>query len=139
MQAMQILTRCRRAADDQRRLSQQIRRRQDAEADTEGLEKQLAERREAYAVETAVACVLLDQLPELHSGVLHRYYILRETTAVIAARMHYSQSYVRRVKRDAERRLAELPPETVTGALPRWYAQLYDEEGGSHGPELDDR
>jgi len=152
MDAITILKRCREAPEEIRRLGQRIRQRRDAAtgisaprtdkdgggqreldkigrmlSDVSDLETQMERRRERHAAEKAAACVLLDTLPGLPSGVLYAWYLNRETAAEIARRLHYQASYIRKVKLRGEQALAELPPETVAAALPAWYLR---EEAG---------
>ena len=156
MEAITILERCRRADGDIRRLEQRIRQRRDAlycispsQADPNGgsrghgeqdkigrlledidaLETSLKARRQERSVEIAAACVLLDQLPELESEVLHRYYIKHEETPGIARRKTYQESYIRKIKSRAEKALAKLPPDQVAATLPGWYLRSRGKEG----------
>lgn len=153
MQAIVILQRCRDAAGDIRRLEQRIQRRRDAltsisaplpdpnggsrgqgdpdkigkvEAEIDALERRKNAREEAQRIEVAAACVLLDSLPELESDVLHGYYIKQESTAIIAKRLKYQDSYIRKVKGNAEKALDALPPDQVAEALPEWYLREYE-------------
>lgn len=155
MEAITILERCRNAAGDIRRMTQSIRQRREALysispsqadpnggsrsqgdqdkigkllADIDALETSLKARKQTRPVELAAACVLLDQLPELESEVLHSYYIKHEETPGIAKRKKYQESYIRKVKNRAEKALAELTPEQVAATLPAWYLR---EEGGA--------
>ena len=152
MEAITILKRCRAAAGDIRRLTQRIQQRRDAmtsiaspQADPNGgshgqsdpdkigrmlaeiddLEQNLEARKQARTVEIAAACVLLDKLPELESSVLHGYYIRQESTANIARRLKYQDSYLRKVKVNAEKALGELTADQVAAALPSWYLREY--------------
>ena len=154
MEAITILKRCRAAAGDIRRLTQRIQQRRDAmtsisapQADPNGgshgpsdpdkigrmlaeidtLERSLEARKQARTVERAAACVLLDKLPELESDVLHGYYIRMESTASIARRLQYQDSYLRKVKINGEKALKELTADQVAAALPSWYLR---ENGG---------
>lgn len=159
MEAITIFKRCRAAAGDIRRLNQRIMQWRDAmtsisapQADPNGgshgtgdpdkngrmlaeidsLERSLAARKEARTVEIAAACVLLDQLQELESKVLHGYYIRQESIAAIARRLQYQDSYLRKVKINAEKALGDLTEDQVAAALPPWYLQEYggdDNEG----------
>lgn len=152
MEAITIFKRCRAAAGDIRRLQQRIQQRRAALtsitspqadpnggskgstdpdkygkllADIDALERDLEARKQARTCEIAAACVLLDKLPETESGVLHGYYIAQETTAIIAVRLKYQDSYIRKVKRNAEKMLGDIPPEQVAAALPPWYLKEY--------------
>ncbi len=149
MKAMTILTRCRNAAADERRIAQQIQRRRDAmncitpRMDTTGggrgtaepdkigafvaavaeLERRLRLRQQAHSIEIAAACALLDTLPESESTILHEYYVKGGKVPSIAKRLGYSESYARKLKADGERHLNEMPEDVVAAALPAWYAQ----------------
>lgn len=149
MNAMTVLRRCREADEDMRQLRQHIGRRRDTLtgagglqvgnpviretgdpdklgrvlADIDALERQLEERRQRHACEAAAACVLLDSLPGTVADVLHGYYVRGESTAVIARRLKYTASYVRRLKRDGEQLLAAVSAEEVAAALPKWYTE----------------
>lgn len=155
MQAIDILQRCRDATGDIRRLAQRIQRRRDAltsisaplpdpnggsheqndpdkisrvEAEIDALERKKRAREDAQRAEVAAACVLLDSLPELEGSVLHGFYIKQESTAGIAKRLRYQDSYIRKVKISAEKALKEIPPEQVAAALPPWYLREYGGE-----------
>lgn len=147
MDAMMILRRCRNAEEDLRRIRQRIRQRREAMtgisgpsadpsggsrgsepdklgrmvADLDALERKLAAREQARAVETAAACVLLDGLPDLENRVLYRYYVRVESVPAVAKAMKYSEGYVRRIKARGERMMREVPAEAVAAALPAWY------------------
>lgn len=149
MKASTILNRCRNAEADKRRIRQRIAQRRDAiacitpRADTVGggrgasepdkigafvaavaeLEERLKQRQQAHSVEIAVACTLLDTLPEAESAILHEYYVKGGKIPGIAKRLGYSESYARKLKSDAERHLDEVPESSVAAALPAWYLQ----------------
>ncbi len=149
MEAITILNRCRDADGDIRRLSLRIQQRRDALysvsapladpngggrsqsanqdktgrllADIDSLEKAVEIRKQARSVEVAAACILLDRLPELESSVLHGYYIKHQNTPVIARKLRYQESYIRKVKLNGEKALAKLSEDQVAAALPAWY------------------
>lgn len=148
MDALTILKRCRAADEDIRRLEQRIQQRRDAmtsinapQADPDSgsrgprdpdkigkilgdidiLERRLTARKQARNVELAAACVLLDGLQAMESSVLHAYYVRQEDTAVIARRMKYRDSYIRKIKARGERHLSAMAPEQVAATLPPWY------------------
>ncbi len=152
MDAIMILKRCREAPQDMRRMAERIRQRREAltslhppQADPNGggrstgdgdktlkllgdidtMERALEMRRQAEAVEITAACVLLDELPELESKVLHAYYVKREDTPLIAMRMGYQASTVRKAKMNGEKTLETIPEERVRAALPPWYLKTY--------------
>lgn len=148
MKAMTILTRCRAAEADMRRLRQRIRQRREAAesitpvttdtgsrqpsngepdrlavllcAITE-LEAALEAREKARRVEVAAVCVYLDTLEETESTVIHRYYVTRLKVSAIAAEMNFTEGYIRRLKVEAERKLDALSDADVRAALPPWY------------------
>ncbi len=152
MKAMTILTRCRNAEVDERRIRQRISQRRDAiacmtprmntvgggrstsEPDKIGafvavvteLEGRLKLRQQAHSVEIAAACTLLDTLPASESTILHEYYVKCGKVPSIAKRLGYSESYTRKLKSDAEKHLDEIPESVVTAALPAWYMQEYE-------------
>ena len=82
-------------------------------------------RKQAEAAEIAAACVLLDELPELESSVLHAYYVRREDTAIIARHMRYQASTIRKAKNRGEKVLEDVSSARVAAALPPWYLQIY--------------
>ena len=145
MKAMTILTRCRAAEADMRRIRQKIRQRQEAAEcitplldDTGGghggnsepdrigtlacaiteLEAALQEREKALRVELAAVCVFLDTLDETESAVLHNYYVTRLNVGAIAAKLQYTEGYIRKLKPEAEKKLDLLDDATVRAALP---------------------
>ncbi len=153
MDAITILKRCRGSEEDIRRLENMIWRRRDAMSslqaprtdpdggsrptgdqdkigrmigDVDALERQLEERRQEQAVETASSCAMLDMLPDLESQVLYGYYVRRQTTAEVSRRLKYQEAYLRKVKRRGEDALRLLTPERVRGTLPRWYVEKHD-------------
>lgn len=154
MRAMTILRRCREAADELRRYDQRIRQRREAMgvsgvqmdpnggsrgggdpdrmgrmmADLDLIERAKADREDARKAEVASAVLILDMLPELESGILHRYYILRESTGEIARKEKYEASYVRKKKRDGEEALGLIRPERIADTLPRWYLERWPDE-----------
>lgn len=151
---MTILKRCRGAADDIRRLEQRIRQRQEAldiggmrlnpigggkgtaeqdrmalmAAEVDEIEREKQDREDARRAEIASAVLLLEMLPELESGVLHRYYVLRMSTGEIARELRRESSYVRKKKRDGEETLALLEESRVAATLPGWYLRKWPEE-----------
>ena len=72
-------------------------------ADIDELERSLEARKQARTVEIAAACVLLDKLQDPESSVLHGFYIKQESTASIARRLKYQDSYIRKVKINGEK------------------------------------
>ena len=152
MKAMTILTRCRNAEADERRIRQRISQRRDAiacmtprinaigggrgtsETDKIGafvaavteLEERLRLRQQAHSVEIAAVCTLLDVLPEAESSIVHEFYVKGAKIPSIAKRLGYSESYARKLKADAEKHLSEIPESTVASALPAWYLQEYE-------------
>jgi hypothetical protein len=154
MEAMTILRRCRRSAEDIERLENQIWRRRDAigsqapqmdpnggsrgtgdpdkigwmVADLADVERKLEERKEEAAVETASSCALLDMLPDLESDILYRYYVKRMTVPQIAHAKKYQDGYLRKRKRAGEELLGLISAERVRGTLPRWYLEKYEKE-----------
>ncbi len=155
MEAIIILRRCRTAAGEIRWLNQRIQQRREAMtslsappfdpnggshgqsapdklgkllSDIDSLERSLENRKQARLVEIAAACALLDRLPALESSVLHGFYIKQESTSSIAKRLNYQDSYIRKVKINAEKTLGELTADQVAAALPLWYLQEYGSE-----------
>ncbi len=152
MKAITILRRCREAGGDMSRIFQRIDRRREAMlnitppaehdgggrgtseqdkfaalvGDIDGLERAAKARQDAYRVELAAACVLLDALPEAESGVLHEYYVKGQKVSVIALKKGCTDGYIRKVKAEAERLLSQIPEERVVATLPAWYLR----EGG---------
>lgn len=156
MDAMTVLRRCRQSQIEIERLETQVWQRRDAMSslqtvrmdpdggsrptgdqdkigrmlgDVDAIERLLEERRQAQAVETASSCALLDMLPDLESRVLYGYYVRRMTTAQVAKKERYQESYVRKVKRRGENALRMLTPERVRETLPRWYLERDAERG----------
>ena len=154
MNAMTILKRCRAAQSDVERLQQKIEQWRDVlgslsapQADPNGgsrgtgdkdktgriyaeideLERKLEARKDAEKAEKVAACALTDMVPDLEGKILFGYYVKRLDTAGIARKEKYTTSYVRRVKRDAEKLIEMLGPERVNSTLPPWYLK---EKGG---------
>lgn len=154
MNAMTILKRCRAAKDDIERLQQRIDQRRDVltslsapQADPIGgsrgtgdrdkngriiaeideLERERDARREAAEAEKVAACALVDMVPDLEGKVLFSYYVKGMDTTAIARKEKYQTSYVRRVKRNAEKLLEMISPDRVATTLPAWYMK---EKGG---------
>lgn len=148
MTAIAILRRCRAAETDIQRVQQRIQQRRDAltymspqikaaggghsaapdkiasiTAEIDALARQIADRERAYCAELEAAARLLDVLPGVESSVLHRYYIRRLSIGAIASSDDRSESHIRRVKRDAEKRMDKVAQEEVNGLLPAWYWQ----------------
>lgn len=154
MNAMEILKRCRAAKSDIERLQQRIEQRRDVlnslsapQADPNGgsrgsgdkdkigrilaeideLEREKDARQEEGEVERVAACALMDMVPDLEGKILFGYYVKRLDTTAIARKEKYQTSYVRRVKRDAEKLIEMLSEENVNRTLPAWYKK---EKGG---------
>ena len=153
MKATTILSRCRNAEADMRRLKQRIQQRREAAecitptldgvgggrgaggpdkigalvAGIDELERKLRAREEARNVEVAAACVLLDTLPGSESAVLHAYYIRRDKMEAVAKRMGLSDGYARTLKADADQQLDSLSDEQVAATLPAWYFRGKDD------------
>ena len=152
MKAMTILTRCREAEADARRIRQKIRQRMEAAENVSpamdpagsvthsssepdriasltcgitALEKELETREQARRAEAAAACVYLDTLSEAESAILYSYYVGYLSTGEIAAKLHYVVGYVRNIKTSAEKKLDTLDDATVRAALPPWYLKAY--------------
>lgn len=155
MDAITILRRCRQSQIEIERLETQVWQRRDAMSslqgprmdpdggsrptgdqdkigrmigDVDAIERRLQDRRQEQAVETASSCAMLDMLPDLESRVLYGYYVKRMTTAQVAKRERYQESYVRKVKRRGENALRLLTPERVRDTLPRWYLERETEK-----------
>lgn len=71
--------------------------------------------------ETKAARKLLDHLPSEQSNVLHLYYIRGLTLNAIALRKRISYSYVRRMKKSAEKTLEAFDGAELEALLPKWY------------------
>jgi len=151
MRAITILTRCRNAEGDLRRIQQRIDRRREAAegmtprmdkgggmrgtsepdrfsammADIGEIEAELEERGQAHSIEVAAVCVLLDSLPESEGAVLHQSYIKRQPIRAIAHKMRYSESNIRRLRADGESLVKAIPEESVVAALPTWYLKRW--------------
>jgi hypothetical protein len=151
---MTILMRCREAEADMRRIRQRIRQRQEAaecitpvmdiagvkghgtgEPDRIGvlvgaiseLETALEARERARRVEVAAVCVLLDRLTETESAVLYSYYVTRLKLGAIAAKLSFTDGYIRKLKADAETKLDTPDGASVRAALPPWYLKEWPE------------
>lgn len=140
MKAIEILSRCRDAPAEIRRTEQRIWQRKNFAASSpalggrvadeiSALEQQLRAQRERSAIEKAAACALLDRLNAKESAVLYGYYIDGLTVAGLARKLHYSEGYVRRLRRQAEGRMARIPEEEAEAQLPAWYRKE-TEHGG---------
>lgn len=149
MKAIMILTRCRNAERDERRIRQQIAQRREAMesvtpnmdavggghgsaqsdkmaalvAQIDELERELKQRQKEHRVEVVAGCTLLDRLPEGESAVLHKYYLMREKVEAIANGLGYTAGYVRNLKSDGERLLQNMPDNVVDALLPDWYGR----------------
>ena len=146
MDAMTIFRRCREAKADIEALEMRIRQRRDAltqvtqaigneggghgsPSDRMGtvvaaiadLSTQVEQRQQRQSVEIAAACVLMDQLDEKYSRVLHLYYVKGLTVRAVAKKLKYSEGYTRKLKRDAEDAAREIGPDAVRESLPEWY------------------
>jgi len=155
MKAMTILTRCRRAEDDLRRIQQRIQQRREAaesvvpKTDRVGArgaahpdwmgenlaavseqEARLTARERAYMAEVDAVCLILDRLTETESAVLYQFYINRQKAAYIAKKQGFSEGYVRKIKADAERAIEAIPEEWVETVVPKWYCEEWPEEEG---------
>lgn len=155
MRAMTILKRVRDAERDLNRLQLRIRQRDDAlramggvrmdpnggsrasgdgdrtgrlVAEKDQAERELQERKDALMAEITSAMTLLEMVPDLESEVLHRYYVLRDSTGAIARAKKYTESYVRKKKRDGEEAMELLTAERVDATLPRWYLKKWPDE-----------
>ena len=154
MNAMTILKRCRAAKSDIERLQQRIGQRRDVltslsapqadpnggsrgsadrdkigriMADIDALERELEAREDAERAEKVAVCALMDMVPDKEGKILFGYYVKRLDTGAIARKEKYQVSYVRRVKRDAEKLIGMLSEEKVNATLPPWYLK---EKGG---------
>lgn len=153
MEAMTILRRCRAADRDIKAYELQIARRREVAtmisapqmdpdkashvhgphdkigpmaAEIADLETAKEKRRQRYAIEAAVAVILLDRVKETESRVLYHYYIRGMSTGATAKSLHYQQSYVRKCKARGEAQLDAMPEAEVDAMLPAWY--LREEE-----------
>ena len=154
MNAMTILKRCRAAKSDIERLQQRIEQRRDVltslsapqadpnggsrgsadkdkmgriMADIDALERELEAREDAERAEKVAVCALMDMVPDKEGKILFSYYVKHLDTGAIARKEKYQVSYVRRVKRDAEKLIEMLSEEKVNATLPPWYLK---EKGG---------
>lgn len=140
MDAITILKRCRAAQEDMERLQQRMEQRRGIldsmgaqQADPESdqaqrlaldvarLDSALAARRENYEAEKVAVCELIDTVPSLGGRVLYDYYVKRWSTSEIARKRNYTEAYVRKTKRNAERLLDMLTEAQVDRLLPPWY------------------
>lgn len=147
MNALELLTRCRDAESDMRRIEARIAQRRDAleritacYAPREGgsgsvssdkmadmiaaideLERCLQKRKQAYAAECTAACDLIGRLNEREAQVIDGAYMRREPISVIARRCGYTEGYMRRVKSQAEQYLGQISDAEVQGMMPEWY------------------
>lgn len=155
MRAMTILKRVREADRDLDRLRLRIRQREDAMmalggmrmdpnggskatgdgdrtgrlmAEKDQAERDLQARKDAHLAEITSAMTLLEMVPDLESEVLHRYYVLGDSTGAIARAKKYTESYVRKKKRDGEEAMDLLTEERVDATLPGWYLRQWPEE-----------
>lgn len=146
---MTILRRCRESGTDLSELEERIRQRRDAvttisvSLDRDGgaggsgtpsdriaaaaaavadLEKQAERRRERQAVEIMAVNVLADRLPGVQGRIIYLYYAKALTVRAVAKRVKYTEGYVRKLRREAENQLREVPGEEVDELLPPWYS-----------------
>lgn len=85
------------------------------------LERELQRMTERDAVEKAAACVLLDRLGKNESAVLYGFYLDRLSVVSLARKLHFSEGYVRRLRKRGERALAGMPAEEIRELFPAWY------------------
>lgn len=144
---MEILRRCRKAVEEIERIQTRIIQRRAAAdgmgsamggtvghsapsdrvgriaAEIADLENLKAQREQEMDAETASACRLMDFVPDKESKVLYAYWIEQKSTGMIAEELHYTQAYVRRVKRGGEMLLGMISEERVNATLPGWYLE----------------
>ena len=152
MQAMAILKRVRNAENELARIRQMIRQRRDMldsigapalnpnggghgtpdpdkngriYGDIDELERELKKRQERIAAEMASGLALIDMAPEQEGKVLYRYYLKKMNTREIATSLHYTDGYIRRLKRQGEEIMRMLSPDKVASTLPPWYLREY--------------
>ena len=148
MDAMTILKRCRASGAELVELDARIRQRRDAAtmisavisgepghapgglasdkiaaaaAAVADLEARAQQRRERQAVELAAVSALAERLEGVQGRIVYLYYGKALTVRAVAKRVKYTEGYVRRLRREAEDRLRQVPAEEVDELLPPWY------------------
>ena len=128
MTAEMILTRCREGEQEVQRLQRRLSRLQSVGAiagtlldDIETCQAALSLRCRELDAETIAACRIVDRLPDPVCSVMYRYYIARQTQDMIAAALHISVSYYKRLKRDGLAHIRHLDDALVDAMLPEWY------------------
>lgn len=89
-------------------------------SDIEQCEGMLKAREKRYEAELLAACKIVDELDELESGILYRYFVQGQSTSEIAKALHYSAGYVKRRKAAGIAAVWELDID-VDALLPEWY------------------
>lgn len=150
MTALEILRRCRAAANEIWEIEQRIQNRKVAmasasspqvgtegrsnvhtdkmaqmAADVDELERMRQDREDARRAEVAAGCILLDRLPPTDSSLMTLYYIKSLSLSDIARQTRYAYSYVRKIKSRSEKALAAIDGEEVRKELPEWYLRRY--------------
>ena len=147
MDAMTVLRRCRASGADLEALDVWIRQRRDAvttitvnldraggrgpasdrmasaAAEIADMERQQRDRRERQAVELVAVSLLAERLPPVQGQVLYLYYGKGLTLRAVAKRVRYTEGYVRKLRREAEEALRQVPPGEVDELLPAWYVK----------------
>ena len=145
MDAMTILRRCRDSGAELSELDARIRQRRDAvtalsvSMDRDGgrgpytdrlaaaaaavadLENQAQRRMERQAVELLAVNALAERLPGVQGRIIYLYYGKAMTVRATAKQLKYSEGYTRRMRREAEEQLRQVPPEEIADLLPPWY------------------
>lgn len=149
MTALDVLERCRRAETEIARLTESIELRRttlekcsqqitgmpggggvkDSLAtmvcEMADLERDLEQRRRAYAAELCAGAWIIDSLPAPEKDVMRGWYIERKNITRIAKECAYSVSSVKRLRRSGAQRCMSIGMSQLTGFLPDWYEETY--------------
>ena len=85
------------------------------------LEARAQQRRERQAVELVAVNALAERLEGVQGRIVYLYYGKALTVRAVAKRVKYTEGYVRRLRREAEDQLRQVPAEEVDELLPPWY------------------
>lgn len=90
-------------------------------ADIDLIEREIRTREAERDAESIAAASFLDRLSPTESKILFEYYIKRWDTGKIASTSNYTDGYIRKAKRDAEKKLSLVSYEKIKYLFPDWY------------------
>ena len=92
-------------------------------ADIDLLEREIQTREAERDAESIAAASFLDRLSPIEGKILFEYYIKRWDTEKIAAKNSYTGGYIRKAKREAEKKLSFVRFEDIKYLFPEWYQE----------------